>query len=629
VTAPPSRRAGRLAVPAALALLVAAVYGQTVSFPFVNFDDVPYILRNPALAGGLTREGIRYAFTSTLDAGWIPLTWLSRLLDVSLFGMDAGMHHAVNAVLHGLDAILLFSLLSRATGSTWRSALAAALFAVHPLHVESVAWVTERKDVLSLFFGLLATHAYVRHAEAPSRLRYGAVALLFLLGLAAKPILVTFPLLLLLLDFWPLGRLRLPADGAPEPGAAGPFPAVPWRGLVREKVPLLVLSALFSAATLAAQARIGALPSLDEIPAGARLANALLGYLFYLRKALWPSGLAILYPHPGGSADGAAAAGAALFLAAVTAAAFAAGRKRRWLVAMWLWYLVALLPVIGLVQAGGKAVGDRCAYLPLIGLYAAAAWEAGEAARRGRRWKVAVASAAAAWVVALAAAAHVQAGYWRSSEALFAHAAEVTRGNAFALGKLGNEALVAGRGEEALALFRQVIALRPADPGARYAEYAALLRLGRREEAEGALAAALRALSGSPEEVRALGRSFAAMGSFREAAACFREAARLEPGRPEDLEGLGIALLRSGDAEGAEEAFSGAVRIDPARPEGWNNLGVARARGGKERAAAAAFREALRIRPDYPGARANLDRLAGGKGEAPPPPPPPPFPGHP
>jgi hypothetical protein len=303
----------RYAVPVVLALMVVAVYGRVGSFPFIVLDDEAYILRNPALRGGLSAEGLRHAFTTGEDAGWIPLTWVSRMLDVTLFGMDAGKHHLVNVLFHLLNAALLFSALLRMTGRPWESALASALFAVHPLHVESVAWVTERKDVLAGFFWMLSLSAYARYVARPGAARYGAVALFFVLGLLSKPIVVTLPFVLLLLDYWPLGR------------------AGPASRRVLEKVPLLVLSASASAVTYLAQRGVGAVSSLGAIPLWARAGNALLSYAAYLRKGAWPSDLAVYYPHPGTALPGWKVASAGLFLCLATALVVRHASRRRWL----------------------------------------------------------------------------------------------------------------------------------------------------------------------------------------------------------------------------------------------------------------------------------------------------------
>jgi tetratricopeptide (TPR) repeat protein len=423
-----------------------ALYARTASFPFIEYDDPGYVRDNPHLAQGLTSEAVRWAFTSAgYQYNWHPLTWLSHALDVRFFGLDAGKHHLVNALLHALNAALLFLALRALTGRAWPSALTAALFALHPLRVESVAWIAQRKDVLAGTFFCLTLLAYARHARAPSAGRMASVALALAAGLMAKPTLVTLPCLLLLLDVWPLGRWR--TSGEPRP-----------RTLVLEKLPLFALSLASSVLTLLAQGAGGALRVSIALPE--RLANAALGYLAYVRQAFWPAGLAVLYPHPALAepprSQLLAGAGAVLVLALLTWGTWRERSRRPWLLVGWCWFLGLLVPMIGLVQVGNQAHADRYAYLALTGLELACAWSVAEflGARTARVAPVLVA------LLALALVSARQLGFWRDSEALFGRALAVTEENFVAHNQLG---LALGEKDldQALAHFEAAAALRP------------------------------------------------------------------------------------------------------------------------------------------------------------------------
>jgi tetratricopeptide (TPR) repeat protein len=652
-----------------LAAAVAAVYARTAGFGYV-FDDELYIVRNPGLALGPTWAGVRWAFTSFYHANWHPLTWLAHLADRALFGAGAGPAHLVNAALHALCAALLLRLLHRLTGALWPSAFAAALFALHPLRVESVAWVTERKDPLSAIFLILAVGAYLRYCRRPGPARYGAVVALFALGLMSKPSVVTLPFALLLLDFWPLGRWRpwtLPGAGAPAPGLAR---------LAAEKLPLLALSAGAAALTYAAQSRAGAINPVREFPLADRAGNAVISVAAYLGQTFWPRGLAVYYPLPE-SLPGVAAALAALLVAGLTAAALLAARTRPWLLAGWLWFLGTLVPVLGLVQVGSQAHADRFTYLPSMLLLVALAFEArGVAAQRRVPTRLTAAAAAMALVL-LGAATLRQLGHWRDSEALYTHALAVTGANTLAEFNLGAALDAAGRTEEAVARYRAVLA---ADPH----HLDALLNLALVLDARGQRAEArdleLRALADHPSSARAHlnygsllsdeGRRTEAMahfeqalalepsfakaqmnianelgraGRYDEAAARYREALRLEPrsaeihynfgsflaahgARAEAITeyqealrldpllarahmNLANALDDSGRTAEALEHYREALRLEPGNAEAHYNHAVALENAGRSAEAAAEYRETLRLAPGHPRARARLERL--------------------
>jgi hypothetical protein len=406
----------------ALALAVAAVFGRSVGFEFLSLDDGVYVTDNEEVRAGLTVESVKWAFTTFRGGPWHPLTWLSHMLDVELFGLDPAGHHATNVAIHALTTALLFLALRALTGGLWSSAFAAALFALHPLRAESVAWVAERKDVIAGLGFVAALLAYASYAQRGGALRISGVAAAMAFGLMGKPSVVTLPFVLLLLDVWPLRRV--------DPLEA-PFP---WRrlgALAAEKLPLFALAALASALSVVTQGAGGGVASSAEAPLAARLANMLLAYAAYLRKTLWPVDLAVFYPYPTEFPWLRVGAAAAL-VAGVSALALAQLRRRPWLAVGWFWFLGVLVPMIGLVQVGGQALADRYSYLPAIGLSLIAAAAASELAERGPRARAAVVAGCALAVAASAAAAWRQVGTWRDNPTLYGHAVAVTEDNVVA-----------------------------------------------------------------------------------------------------------------------------------------------------------------------------------------------------
>lgn len=448
-----------------LIAITAAVYSCVTSFDFVNYDDGVYVITNSHVKAGLTLPNIRYAFTFTQDANWIPLTWISLMLDG---GSDAGVYHRTNLILHILNTLLLFALIDAITGMRWRSAMVAALFAIHPLHVESVAWVSERKDVLSTFFMMLTLLAYVCYARKPAPGRYAAVVALFALGLMSKSMLVTLPLVMLLLDFWPLGRVvesqksKVKSGKRNRPLSSLLFP------LLREKLPLFVLSAAVSVTTYLAQKHGGAVGTLEAYPLGVRLANASVSYFVYLGKMVWPVDLASLYPHPGRSIPVWQVAASAIGLAAVTLAAIRAAGKRPYLTVGWLWYAITLIPVIGIVQVGRQALADRYTYITLIGIFVAIVWMVADFFPNNRARTPVLATVAAAVILALSVRAHSQTLVWSDNITFFTHAVNVTRNNRIASHNLvlahkdfGDKLFDEKRLDEAIYHFRKALAIDP------------------------------------------------------------------------------------------------------------------------------------------------------------------------
>ena len=464
----------RLKITIALVLVAATllVFWQAGNHDFFILDDQLYVSKNPAIQGGLTMDGIRWAFTDTETTGnWHPLTWISHMLDIQLFGIDPAGHHLVNVGLHAANTLLLFLVLCTMTGALWRSAVVAALFALHPLHVESVAWIAERKDVLSTFFWMLTLLFYAGYVRRPGTARYLATFAAFLLGLMAKPMLVTLPFVLLLLDYWPLGRF----GGGPETplprasGGAEPAPAheKPLRRLVLEKLPFLAISAIFCAVAIHAQHRGGYVPSFSAYPLPLRIYNALLAYVGYLAKFLWPLDLAVFYPFPRVTSIWPAIGSAVLLIGISLPAAWHA-RRRPYLPVGWLWFLGTLVPVIGLVQVGRQSMADRYMYIPLVGLAIMAVWGVSGLFPTAPRRTAILGGTAGIILLACAAMTRRQLAYWQNSVTLLEHTLRVTPPNYFVQGILGNALFQQGRFEEALPHYREAVRIHPAHAMAYY-----------------------------------------------------------------------------------------------------------------------------------------------------------------
>jgi tetratricopeptide (TPR) repeat protein len=571
-----------------------ALYYPALQNGFVNYDDPAYVTSNPHVQQGLTWRGVRWAFVSTAEANWHPLTWISHMLDVQLFGLRPPGHHAQSVLWHAVNAVLLFLLLAKATGCVGRSALVAGLFAVHPLNVESVAWIAERKTVLCTFFFLLALGAYSWYVKRPRADRYLLVVLLFALGLMAKPMAITLPFALLLVDFWPLER----------------FPETPISRLALEKIPLLALSAASAAITIFAQRAGGAVGSTQLLPLAMRVKNALYCYLIYVEKAVWPSRLAVFYPHPEGSLALWKVLGAAVVLIAITVV-FWHFRERRYLLVGWFWFLGTLAPVIGLVQVGRQAWADRYAYLPLWGLFVIAVWLAAEAAARissSRAVRVAIALAA---LLANAAAAHIQIGFWHDSYSLFAHALQVTDASPIAEGNLGSALMEMQRPDLALPHLERAIQLMPTFSGAHYDLGTLLHRQNELDRAQQEYRLALKYASDEHELAQThnnLGVLFNQLGRRDEAVAEFTAAIALNPYEQNSLVGRGLIERKEGKLDAAFQDFTQAAQVARS-PQAFYWQGRVLEEKGQFSAAAEAYRNALQLAPNFGDTQARLERI--------------------
>ena len=620
----------------ALAVLPLIVFWQVQEFDFVGYDDQGYVYGNARVLAGLDADGVRWAFTTLDEANWHPLVWLSLMLDVELHGGTPGGFHRTNSLLHVANGLLLFALLAAMSGERGKSAFVAALFAIHPLHVESVAWISSRKDVLSTLFGLLALLAYARYVRSRGVRWYAAALAAYACSLLSKQMLVTLPFLLLLLDYWPLGRL--------EPRAPGTI-----RRLVLEKLPFLTLAAAFSVIVYYAQQHGEAVRSAEALPLVARFLNAPVAYVLYLAKTVWPAGLAAFYPHPGAAVSIAEAVGAALLLVGVSIVAWWQVSRSPFLFVGWFWFLGMLVPVLGLVQVGGQQRADRYTYLPIVGLFVIVAWFAPRLFPQ-TPWRNRLLSGVAATVVVLLAfTARAQTATWRNTETLFEHALAVTPNNAIAHLNLGSYLGQTGRHEEALEHVERAVAIAPDNAAARnnlglalsmtgrpdealpHFEKAlqldprivsaymnrghALVRIGRAEES---LASFRSALELEPENVeirntlgaayRDLGRSLAQSGEIAEAISRFREALRLQPEDAVSHYDLASGLYLQGSLDESRLHYEAALGYDPGLAEAHNGLGLVLLRKGDRDAAAERFRRALEIRPDFAPARRNLEQ---------------------
>lgn len=602
----PGLRIGRreLLIAAGLAAATLAVYGQVVSHQFINLDDDAYIYENPMVAAGLTTKGLVWAFTTFHAANWHPVTWLSHMLDVQVFGLNPGPHLAVNLLFHILNSLLVFALFKYMTHCVWRSAIVAALFALHPMHVESVAWAAERKDVLSAFFALLSLLAYSRYAKAASSSwkPFLPVTLSLALALMAKPMFVTWPFVMLLLDYWPLNRLKWrPRDGLNRLLEC-------LRPLAREKIPVFVLAAASIAITYVAQSRGGAVRQFTDAPVALRISNALVSYARYFASLFWPSGLGVYYPFSPEGMPLWQVAGSLALVAGVTIVALRAMEGRRYLITGWAWYLGTLIPVIGLVQVGGQAMADRYSYIPSIGLFVMVVWGVSELAGKRVAQYRAAALAAMIWLTILASLAWVQVGFWRDSITLYRHTLLAAPDNVVVHYNLAHALGKQGRLNEAVTYFGDALRIKPDF-------FDALINIGvtlndQRRFAE-ATTYLTRAIELQPRSSKAhlqLGIALAQNGSSGEALPHFYQALEFAPNDADVRNNLGLMLAREGRLTEAAEQLDEALRLNPNSPDSHNNLGLVLLMQGEPEKSIPEFSLALRLKPEFRVAEDNLNR---------------------
>jgi tetratricopeptide (TPR) repeat protein len=592
-----------------LVVFTLALYSPVRNYPFVNYDDKNYVTENPHVQAGLSWKTFTWAMTANDAANWHPLTWLSHAADCQLYGVNAGGHHITSLGFHICNVLLLFLLLFRVTGARGRSFAVSALFALHPFNVESVAWVAERKNVLSTLLFLLAIGAYGWYASKPDLRRYSVVALLFALGLAAKPMVITFPFVLLLLDFWPLKRIQannepmLPASTGrkrKEQLAGGDAPVLPvsrapFARLVLEKVPLLLLCIASGALTVVAQRSGGAIRSFNRIPLAVRLQNAVWSYAMYFWKACWPSAFALYYPHPLTRLAAWRLGLAAGFLVSVSALVWHQRRNRPYFMTGWLWYLGTLVPVIGIVQVGDQAMADRYAYVPLIGIFVMIVWAAGDWADRRQ---ISLPFRAAAAVIVLASLSFItfrQIGYWRSSYDVWAHTLEVTGPNPLAESDLGDALHALGRPEDALPHFQNAVRMQPTDPVRRIDLAEDLAECERLQDAIAEYEAGIQ-LTSDPEKQARSYQSLAILhgelGEYPKVRESYHEALRIDPP-------LGEEMIRNLSRSFAANPSGGA----------YLSLGMLLEAAGRLAEARLAYQQALKLDPTLAEARQSLDAI--------------------
>jgi Tfp pilus assembly protein PilF len=626
------------ALPICLFLIITtlAVFWQVKDHEFISYDDNHYVTENPQVQAGLTIKSLKWAFTSIHSANWHPLTWLSHMLDVQLFGLKSGWHHLINLFFHIANTLLLFLVLHRMTKALWQSAFVAALFALHPLHVESVAWVAERKDVLSTFFWMLTMGAYVFYVEKPEVKRYLLTLFFFALGLMAKPMLVTLPFVFLLLDYWPLRRLQYgpadpkkPAEVLPpsasikqkrkskkqdavkEKAQAKKLTAFPYqwtliRALVWEKIPFFILTAIASVVTYIVQQKGGAVSTLEEIPFYARVVNSIVSYVSYMGKMIWPANLAVFYPHPGMLPHW-QVLGAALFLLIVTLIVLRMARSFPYVAVGWLWYLGTLVPVIGIVQVGMQGMADRYTYVPLIGLFIIAAWTTADLAKKWpfRIYVVTLSAGIILSVLTYTAWTYLQS--WQNTVTIFQHALKTTRNNFIAHFNMGD----ALRGDkrkidEAIAHYVEALRIAPNNPVVHNSLGNALSTKGKLDEAIVHYVSAIRIKPDYAAAYNHLGLALLRQGKIDEAIVNITKAIKIDPHMAEAYNNMGAVFVAQGKPDQAIANFTRALQIQPNDMEAHYNIGIISASQGKFDQAVVHFREAVRIKPDFAKAHNNM-----------------------
>ncbi len=595
-----------------LVFMVASSFWQIPFCDFIMYDDPVYVTLNENVNQGWTLAGVRWAFTY-VDTNWHPLTWLSHMLDCQFFGLNPSAHHVVNVLFHIINSLLLYCFLRGTTGTVWRSFLVAALFAIHPLHVQSVAWISERKDVLSTCFWLCTMIFYGRYVRGGTTAgKYLGVLFFYALGCMSKPMVVTLPFVLLLMDYWPLKRKG------------------EWAKCVLEKIPLFVMSLIMAIVTLHAQHCGNAISSWEVLPWFFRLHNALVSYVVYIIKTFWPVNLAFFYSHFGSQTQSWEVVASVIVLAGISVTALWQRVRRPWFLVGWLWYLGTLVPVIGLIQVGGQGLADRYTYVPLIGLFVAAAWGFAELVDKLHLFRRMLIFIAGILLMILMIVTSVQAGYWRDAVTVFQRALEVTRPNSMLYIMGGNAFMGQEMYDEAIRQYQKALQVVPDSAGAHYNIGNALAGIGKFEEAEKYYRLAIRLEPGKADYYNNLGVTLVRQDKIAQGVACYREVLRLEPSYQKALNNLhlawerqcensqpgvarkrayeaamdrGIGFMRQGLHKQALEQFSAALREDASQPIVHYNLAVVLAKTGKLQDAKRHFAEALRIQPDFAQAR--------------------------
>ena len=606
-----------------LVLIILSVYWQVARLHFVSIDDPVYVTNNIHVNTGLTIDNIKWAFTTPHSANWHPLTWISHSLDCEIFGMNPMGHHLVNLLLHIVNTLLLFVFLRKTTGCIWRSGFVAALFAMHPLHVESIAWISERKDVLSTLFLMLTLLSYTHYVKSPCIKRYLLVMWMFALGLMSKPMLVSVPILLLMMDYWPLNRKSR------------------FWILVREKLPLFALAVASCIVTYLVQQSGGAVRSLDQYGSGVRIANTFVAYIGYIVKMIWPMNLSALYPHPGNALPIWQVIVCAMLLIGTTYLAIRISRNHQYVGVGWLWYVVTLVPVIGLVQVGQQAMADRYTYIPLIGLFVIIAWGIPDLLARFRFTRQAILAVPAAFIIiALSGCTWIQIGYWKNGMTLYEHALEATSGHPMVHFVLADALFDKGEVSQAIKHFKKAIEIQPnlaeahnglgfvyAKQGkadAAIAEFAKALKIKpnlasahcnlgfvfiARGETDKAISHLSKAVEIDPSNVEAycnLASALGQHGDYDKAIDHYNKALEINPDMAQAHSGLGMMLLLQDDTRGAMDHLSEALKIDPNQAEAHLFMGFALQRQGELHNSVDHIRRAVKLKPNWGYAHSSL-----------------------
>jgi len=592
-----------LLICAALALAVIIAFEPVRHNDFVNYDDDRYVTESPHIYGGITGESVLWAFTVPHYYMYHPLTSLSHMLDCELFGLNASGHHLMSLFFHLANTLLLFAVLKTMTGRTWLSVFVAAAFALHPLQVESVAWASERKNVLSTFFWLLTIAAYVRYSARPAVGRYLLVVLASACGLLSKPTVVTLPFSLLLLDFWPLQRIRWPAKKSPDDSPRPTYKTSSILWLIIEKIPLFILSAVLSVITYVVQKSGGAVKTGQHLTIDIRIANAIASYIEYIGKIFYPRRLAPFYPHPGETLGFIWPLLCLLILAAVSAIVIYLARRRRYLAFGWLWYLGLLVPVLGLIQSGGQALADRYLYLPSVGIFIIVGWAAAELFAK---YKITLAAAAGIILAVLLLCTRTQIPYWKNNYTLYSHAVAVVEDNHVMENNYGDTLRKKGRFQEAIEHFDRAIQANPRYLIAYNNKGRAFLDLDKVDKAIEIFNQACRIDKNRYDTYNYLGLAYSQKDQLDLAVQNYEISIRLKPDYYQALNNLGIVLKAQGKIEQAVENWQKALKVKPDYPNAHYNLGLVRAREGKYNSAADHLEKTIKAKPDWPEAYYNL-----------------------
>jgi Flp pilus assembly protein TadD len=592
-----------------LILAIVMIYGQVGSFGFVDWDDGSYVTKNLYVQKGLSEEGFIYAFSTSHGGSWHPVTWLSHMLDSELYGLNPAGHHYTNIIFHIANSLFLFFILFRMTGALWRSAFVAALFAVHPLHVESVAWVSERKDVLSTFFGLLMIGSYYRYTKTPDLKNYLLVIIFLSMGLMSKSMLVSFPFVLLLVDFWPLKRIQLKNNSGlrlEDPARYG------FKGiyqLVVEKIPLFVIAFIICVLTFFIQRSDGVMASLEVLPLKTRISNAIISYVSYIFKAIWPHNLSYYYPYSIGTFPAWYIYGAAFLILSVLLWSIYLSKQYPYVIVGLFWYFVTLVPVIGLVQVSDQAMADRYTYIPLIGLFIVIAWGVPDILKEWNYRKIFLCVSAVIILSSLTISSFVQTKHWKNSIALFENAVKINENNSHALSNLITALIKNGKYDNAFFYLSRAVKRDPQKTYLRMNLATVLFLQAKPDEAISQYRKILQTETKNADVYYNLAYVLSTKGKFDEAVSLYNEALRIDPKYAKAHYYLGDIKLEQGKLKEAFSHFAKAIKIKSDYVQSYNKLGVILLKQGKLDKAKVFFSKALQLDPNFSEARNNLNIL--------------------